>query len=349
MKPGARDKFWMRKAIKTARGGWGTTSPNPVVGAVVVKNGREVGRGYHHRAGDPHAEVHALAAAGKKCRRATLYVTLEPCSTAGRTPPCVAAIVEAGIKRVVIGNIDPNPLHAGRGVRQLRDRGIDVMVGVCTRRAQRLNEAFYCWIRHHRPYVILKMAITVDGRIATASGQSKWISGPASRKRVQHLRQWADAILVGGETIRRDNSQLLVRTPRDWAHQPIRIVVSRSKKLGVSPNVLSDDRAETQVVTFESSDEWQDYLLRLGEQRVTALLVEGGGEIAAELLNAGLIDKLVLFMAPKIMGGGNSRPCFAGPDPETLADIHGIRDMQVVRCGEDFMITGYLTDVHRLY
>ena len=343
------DNQWMQKALALAKKGWGKTSPNPMVGAILVRNGQEVGRGWHHRSGAAHAEILALEAAGRLSKSSTLYVTLEPCCTHGKTPPCTRAIGQAGINKVVIASLDPNPNHKGKGVALLKDAGIDVIVGIEKEKSQKLNEAFACWIRHRRPMVLLKMAMTMDGKIATKSGESKWITSNSSRNKVQKLRQWADAILVGGETVRNDNPQLLVRTPKNWHPQPIRLIISRSGNLGKSPHVLKDGQAETQVRSVQSAKEWNKLLLELGQLNVTSLLVEGGGEIAGTLLRHNLIDKVVLFIAPKILGGKNSRSVFAGPDPLSLNEAKTLKEMQFSKSGVDYQITGYLSNVHRMY
>jgi diaminohydroxyphosphoribosylaminopyrimidine deaminase/5-amino-6-(5-phosphoribosylamino)uracil reductase len=339
------DDRYMRKAVSQARRAWGRTSPNPLVGAIVLDAaGQQVGAGYHHLAGQAHAEVNALADAGETARGGTIYVTLEPCSTSGRTAPCCDAILAAGLKRVVIGDLDPNPKHAGRAVALLENAGIAVVHGVESARCGLLNEAFYCWIRHRRPYVILKMAMTADGKIATASGQSQWITGPGSRALVQRFRQWADAILVGGETVRRDNPQLLVRSPQKWPCQPLRLIASRSGDLG-DAQVLSDGRAETRVLSVE---DWPKLLAELGAESITALLVEGGGELAAEMLRAGVVDKVAFFIAPRILGGRGSRSVVGGDSPASLAETLDLRSPQMQRSGDDFLLTGYLSDVHRI-
>ncbi len=341
------DVHFMRQALRLARKGWGRTSPNPMVGAVLVRDNAVVGQGWHAMAGGPHAEVVAIRDAGEAAAGATLYVTLEPCSTQGRTPPCVDAILAAGIRRVVIGTCDPNPAHAGRAVATLREAGIEVVMDVEQAACQALNEAFFCWIRHRRPYVILKMAMTLDGKIATRTGESQWITGPVARRHVQRLRQWADAVLVGAETVRRDNPQLLVRSPRSWPRQPLRLVASRSGDLGDAPHVLTDGRAETRVVRADSPDAWRALLGELGARQITALLVEGGGQLAGELLAAGCVDKVAFFIAPRLLGGADSRPVTAGPSPAHLADAAQLSHMQTRRLGADLLVTGYLTDVHR--
>ena len=226
------DVRYMRRALALAAKAWGRTTPNPMVGAVAVRAGRVVGEGFHPKAGEPHAEVHALLAAGEAARGATLYVTLEPCSTSGRAPPCTAAIIRAGIARVVAATADPNPKHAGQGFEILRRAGIAVEVGIEAERAEELNKAFFHRMRTGKPYVLLKMAMTLDGKIATASGESRWITGPAARKRVQQLRQWCDAIMVGGETARLDRPGLTVREPVDWPCQPLKMGYGRMPEIG---------------------------------------------------------------------------------------------------------------------
>jgi diaminohydroxyphosphoribosylaminopyrimidine deaminase/5-amino-6-(5-phosphoribosylamino)uracil reductase len=340
------DGRWMRRAVALARRGWGRTSPNPLVGAVVVQDGNEVGAGWHARAGGPHAEVEALAAAGTAATGATLYVTLEPCSTQGRTPPCTDALIDAGLRRVVVGTHDPNPAHAGRGISLLQAAGLTVDVGVESNRCAVLNEAFFCWIRERRPYVLLKLALTADGRIATRAGDSQWITGPAARRHVQRLRQWADAVLVGAETVRRDNPQLLVRQPQRWRPQPLRLVASRSGDLG-DAQLLHDGAAESRVINCPDAAAWQAQLQALGADGVTALLVEGGGELAAELLGAGLVDKVALFTAPMLMGGRDSRPAIGGRGPAFLHECPRLQSPAWRRVGDDMLLTGYLTDTHQ--
>lgn len=336
----------MRQALDAALSAWGQTSPNPLVGAVVVSDDQSW-TGWHHRAGEEHAEINALRAAGNNARRATLFVTLEPCSTEGRTPPCTDAIISAGISRVVIGTLDPNPLHEGEAVTILKAAGIEVTVGVEQDACMKLNEAFNCWIRYKRPFVLLKMAMTLDGKIATKDGCSQWITGPESRYQVQRLRQWADAILVGGETVRQDNPKLTVREPCEWPCQPLRLVASKSGDLGDTPAVLTDGGAETRVISCDSLQEWQQLLENLGKENITSLLVEGGGTLAGDLLHYGLVDKVAFFIAPKILAGASSRPVVGGPDPETLDEALKLEEIGVERIGEDTLITGYLTDVHR--
>ena len=331
----------MLEALNLARLAWGRTSPNPMVGAVVVKDGQIIGRGYHHQAGEPHAEINALREAGSAAKGATVYVTLEPCSTFGRTPPCTDALIRAGVARVVVGATDPNPRHAGRGLAVLEQAGIATVTGVAEAACAALNEAFFCWITTGRPFVLLKMAMTLDGKIATASGDSQWITGPAARNRVQWLRQWADAVMVGGETVRRDHPGLTVRQVPDWPCQPRRLVVSRTLTPVTAATLLAPG-PDPEILAPADSDAWRAELTRLGGEQVTALLVEGGGELAGTLLAAGVVDKVEFHVAPKLLGGTHSRPVVGGPDPLKLAEALPLSRVTVEPLDDDFIFTGYL-------
>ena len=335
----------MDQALRQAMRGWGRTSPNPMVGAVVVRDGVLVGCGYHRRAGTPHAEVHALADAGANSRGATVYVTLEPCCTQGRTPPCTRALVDAGVRRVVIGCLDPNPRHAGRAVGVLQSEGIEVEHGVLEEECRRLNDGFFWWITHARPYVVLKMAMTLDGRIATAGGDSKWVTGPRARARVQRMRRWADAIMVGGETTRMDNPSLTVRTPQNWWRQPERCVWT-SRPLSKSLSVCVDADMPPTVAKPQNTPEWLDFLGKLSKRDVTALLLEGGGELAASALAAGVVNQVVFFVAPKILGGRESRPVVGGASPERLSDALALENMHTEQVGADILVMGDCTNVY---
>lgn len=336
------NRKWMRRALRLARLGWGRTSPNPMVGAVVVRDGAEVGAGYHHRAGTPHAEVHALRAAGELARGATVYVTLEPCCTHGRTPPCTEALLAAGVSRVVVGCLDPNPAHAGRGIELLQAAGVDVMHGVLETECRDLNRAFFWWITHRRPYVLLKMAMTLDGKIATAGGQSQWITGPAARLRVQRMRQWCDAIMVGGETVARDNPSLTVRSPSDWPCQPLPLVWTGRP---LPPNSRVAQRGAV-VVKPTTTAEWVSLLADLGQRNVTALLLEGGGELAASALAARVVNQVAFFVAPKILGGRESRPVVGGAERTSLDEAWQLSRLRVERVGDDLLLQGNCTDVY---
>lgn len=330
---------YMREAIELALKARGMTSPNPLVGAVIVKDGKVTGRGFHEQAGKAHAEINALAAAGQTAQKADLYVTLEPCSTFGRTPPCTDAIILAGIGRVFIGSTDPNPAHAGRGVDILKNAGIEVFTGMEKDSCDAINEAFFKWITAGTPFVILKMAMTLDGKIATRDGQSKWITGPAARQRVQRLRQWSDAILVGGNTARNDRPSLTVRDIPGW-RQPRRLVASKT----LTPEALKSllpEGATPEIIRADCSAGWQAEMRRLGSEKVTALLIEGGGELASAVLNADIVDKVEFHIAPKILGGRNSRPVIGGDNPLTLAESLALKNIAIERAGEDIIVTGY--------
>ncbi len=340
--------IFMLEAIRLAKKGIGYTNPNPIVGAIIVSDGEIIGRGYHKKAGKNHAEVNAINDALKKSddlSDCTIYVTLEPCSSYGRTPPCTGAIIEAGIKSVVIGTLDPDRRHAGNGVKILRDEGINVRFGVEKEKCFEANEAFFHWVIAGKPFVILKMAMTLDGKIATEEGESKWITGPVARRRVQELRKWADAILVGANTVRKDKPSLTVRGSdnkilTDW-RQPRRLVASRT---------LKDKELETffnggnipEVVAADSKGDWKILLSRLGAEEVTALLIEGGGELAAQVLKAGIVNKVEFHIAPKILSGRSSRPVIGGDDPLSLAEAAQLKSVKTKRLGEDIMISGYL-------
>lgn len=339
-------KKYMLRALALARKGFGRTSPNPMVGAVIVKNGKIIGEGYHKRAGTAHAEINAIADAGeKKCAGAILYVTLEPCSTTGSTPPCTKAIIAAKFTKVVIGCLDANPAHAGAALKILKRAGIETVTGVEEEKCRELNIAFFHWIQTGRPLILLKMAMTLDGKIATSTGQSKWITGTKARKRVQKLRKWSDAIMVGGETLRKDKPSLTVRSDkspdcelRNWL-QPERIIVSKSITIEKAAKLLPAGKAPL-IVNADTRGEWMKALKKLGGKNITALLVEGGGELAASMLKAGIINKVEFHIAPKILGGKKSRPVIAGIAPASLADAFNLSNVKIKRIGNDICVSG---------
>lgn len=332
------DVPWMRRAIALARRGEGLTRPNPPVGAVVVKDGRVVGEGWHRKAGGPHAEVHALRQAGAAARGATIYVTLEPCSTWGRTPPCTEAVLAAGIVRVVAACADPNPKHAGRGLRLLRRQGLETRTGVCREEALELIEPFSAWIRTRRPWVTLKLASTLDGRIADAAGHSKWITGAAARTSVQALRRRADAIMVGVGTVNADDPCLLPRPAR--GRKPFRVVVDSSGRADPRAQVFTDEAAE-RTLRFSAPAGQRVPLAAvmkdLGKRGLLHVVCEGGGELAAGLLRAKLVDELRLYIAPKVIGGHGAVPSFAGAGwPLAAAPQFAVRTVE--RMGEDVLM-----------
>jgi diaminohydroxyphosphoribosylaminopyrimidine deaminase/5-amino-6-(5-phosphoribosylamino)uracil reductase len=357
----------MKVALRLAKRGQGWTSPNPMVGAVLVKRGRLIGQGWHRKAGLPHAEVEAIRdalARGHDPAGATLYVTLEPCSTHGRTPPCTDAITAHHISRVVAGATDPNPKHAGRGYALLRGAGIPVVAGVGADEATRLNEAFNHWIVHRTPWVTLKAAMSLDGKIATASGQSKWITGEKARSVGMALRRQADAILVGVHTILADNPRLTVRSENQTTSRPLRrVVLDTRARTPLDCCILSDAHPEwTTIVASESAgtrrlarlakranvliapakDRRIDLgwlMEKLGEQSVTSLLVEGGGEVHSSFLFGGWAHRIAFFYAAKIIGGATAPCAVGGPGARSLADAVHLADLRWRRVGADFLLT----------
>ena len=326
----------MRAALAAARKGLGHTSPNPAVGAVLVMAGRIVARGHHKCAGLPHAELECLRSFKKPIpRNSILYVTLEPCSTTGRTGPCTDEIVEAGVRRIVIGATDPNPRHAGRGIEVLKNAGLDVRAGVLADECSALNEAFDKWIRTQRPFVIAKCGMTLDGRLSAPPGETRWITSAASRRHARQLRAEVDAILIGAETLRTDNPRLTVRSA--GTKQPWRIVLSRSGKLPPGARLLTDRFAARTMVYGEQNLE--AVLRELGEKEITSVLLEGGGEILGQALDQRLVDKVQLYLGPVFTGG----PVVAFPGIGAASTEQAVRLERVryERIGHDVCVTGY--------
>lgn len=363
----ATDESFMRRALQLARRGLGRTSPNPMVGAMLVRGGKVIGQGWHRRAGLPHAEVEALrdaARRGARVRGATLYVTLEPCCTHGRTPPCTEAILAAGIRRVVVAAMDPNPKHAGKGFEILRRAGVTVMTGVLAEEMTRLNEAFNHWIVRCTPFVTVKAAMTLDGKIATAAGESKWITGERARQVGLQLRFASDAVIVGINTVLADNPSLTARGASGRVRKPLRrFVLDAFARTPLNATVVNDEFAAlTTVVVSRAAPARRvkalaarvrvlvapakagrinlRWLLKcLGGAGVTSLLVEGGGEVNAAFLEAGLAQRVAFFYAPKILGGRDARRGVAGEGAERLVDLIELRDVEWRRVGEDLMLS----------
>lgn len=359
------DEDYMREALTLARHAEGRTSPNPLVGAVIVKDGRIVGVGWHRKAGTPHAEVHALRMAGELAKGATLYVTLEPCAHYGRTGPCAKAVAEAGVKRVVIGMGDPNPLVAGKGIKILRDAGIDVKCGVLEDEARKLNEVFLKWIETKMPFVILKTAMTLDGKIATPTGDSQWITNEASRLRVHHYRDICDGILAGIGTVLSDNPSLTCRLPDGTGHNPVRIIADSRARTPLTSNVVTDGQARTIIaVTSQAQaervkalsesgvDVWTcgdgehvDLRLlmeRLAAENICSVFVEGGGTVNFSLLEAGLVDKVLAFVAPKIVGGKTALTPVEGAGFAALRDAVELTDLTAEMLDGDLLLSAYV-------
>ena len=336
------DRDFMLEALALAKLGWGTTNPNPMVGAVIVRDGQVIGRGYHQKAGSAHAEVNAfndVKNRGLDARGATIYVTLEPCSSYGRTPPCTEAIIANGISRVVIGSLDPNPRHNGGAVEILRSKGIEVEYGIESDRCRELNRPFFCWVTTGKPLVILKMAMTLDGNIATATGDSKWVTGSEARSRVQELRRLCDAVIVGANTVRFDHPQLTVREPAEWGRQPLRVVASSSFTDAELKNYFPDGNA--MIADLSTADKWETFLKDLGSRGMTAVLLEGGGELAGNALRAGVVDYAEFHIAPKLLGG-SGRPVVGGIAPELMRQAQSLKDVEIKQYGDDIAICGYL-------
>ena len=345
----------MTEALRLARKGYGHTSPNPMVGAVLVKDRQIIGRGWHRRAGLPHAEVEALS--GVDARDATLYVTLEPCCTHGRTPPCTNAIIAAGVKRVVVAAIDPNPRHKGKGLTALRRAGIKVTEGILEADATELNRAFNHWIVHRTPLVTVKAAMSLDGKIATRTGESKWITGEKSRAEAMRIRQGADAILVGVNTVIRDNPSLTVRGIAGAKKNLRRIVLDSKGRTPLNSKVVSDEFASiTTIVVSKAAPKervkalakcvnvWTEaslksLLARLGNENITHLLIEGGGNVNASFFESHLVHRVAFFYAPKVIGGRNAIKAVAGQGVASWRDVIRLRKLVWNRLGEDLLLT----------
>lgn len=359
------DEYYMRVALDLAASAKGKTNPNPVVGAVIVKDGVIAGTGIHRKAGEPHAEVHAFNNAGDYAKDATLYVTLEPCSHYGKTPPCANLVKESGVKRVVVATQDPNPEVAGRGIGLLRDAGIEVEVGILEKEAQRQNERFIHNMKNGRPFVISKYAMTLDGKLATHTGHSKWITGEQSRHAVHLLRNEVDAILVGIGTVLADNPSLTTRLPEGGGKNPVRIILDSELQIPLDAHVTQVSEAKTIIVTHENAsvekmtslsekgiefirvpktDAGLDLEILMDElykQGITDVLLEGGSEVNASFLRAGLIDKYLIYVAPKLLGGRNSLTPFTGNDVATMDEALDVTISHVDTFGEDIRITAY--------
>lgn len=327
------DERWMRRALALAERGRGTASPNPLVGCVLVRDRTVVGEGFHAAAGGPHAEVEALTAAGEDAAGATAYVTLEPCDHDGRTGPCTQALLDAGICRVVAALQDPNPEAAG-GADRLRERGVEVEVGVCAAEAARQNEVFLHGIAHTRPFMVLKAAVSIDGRIAAADGTSRWLTGEQTRTHAHRLRADVDAVLVGSGTVLADDPLLTVRLPGYEGPQPLRVVLDRRGRVPPTARVL-DDSAPSLPLDCDLAQVAKE----LWDRGVRSVLVEGGAGVASALLDDGLVDKLVVHVAPLLLGASGRALLDSGP--ATLADAARwtLADVEVV--GDDAVLTYY--------
>lgn len=357
------DEKYMRLAMQLAGNAIGRTSPNPLVGAVIVKDNRVVGCGWHRKAGTPHAEVHALNQAGELAQGADVYVTLEPCAHYGKTPPCAKALVKAKVKNVYGGLLDVNPKVAGKGFKILEDAGIHVEYGFLQDELRKQNEVFFKWIEHKKPFVVLKAAMTLDGKIATATGQSKWITNETSRAYGYKLRDIYDGIMVGINTVIEDNPMLTARV--DGGKNPIRIVVDSSLRIDINANVVQDKSAKTIVATTDKAD--KDKILKLqaqdvdvivvdkdendkvdieklldilGQKNICSILVEGGATLSGSFVAKKLVDKVYFFIAPKIIGGKEAKTPVAGTGILNLQEALALKDIQIEKLEEDILIIG---------
>jgi diaminohydroxyphosphoribosylaminopyrimidine deaminase/5-amino-6-(5-phosphoribosylamino)uracil reductase len=332
-----RDEKFMRTALNEARKALGQTSPNPAVGAVLVSDKRIIAKGHHRGPGRDHAEIECLRNfAAPVPARATLYVTLEPCSTQGRTDPCTDAILQAGVRNVVVGAIDVNPRHSGKGIVQLRNAGVSVREGVLADECAQINEAFNKWIVTARPFVIAKCGMSLDGRLTRPAGESSWITGGSARRHAHQLRAQVDAILVGAETVRADDPRLTVRGVRG-ARQPWRVVLTRSGKVPRRAYLLSD-RFSSRTLTYQGKS-LASVLKNLGKRGVTSVLIEGGGDVLSQALDARLIDKVQLYLGPILTGGPVI--AFRGRGAENAANALGLRRLSYEEIRQSICITAY--------
>lgn len=366
-----QDEHWMRIALDLAAKAVGQTSPNPLVGAVLVKDGQIVGTGYHRKAGGPHAEVYALQEAGEKAHGADLYVTLEPCSHVGRTPPCANAVIAAGVRRVVAAMVDPNPRVSGAGLERLRQAGIVVETGVLGEEAARLNAPFITYITLNRPYVLWKAAMSLDGKVATRTGASRWISSPASRQLVHQVRSHQDAIMVGSGTVLKDDPLLTARLPGQSAadlRQPVRIIIDSTLRVPLTARCLQPDTPGRAIVATTDAapayrlaefqahgvEVWQSVgvagkvdlvqlLKDLAAMEITSILLEGGPTLASSMLDLHLIDACMLFVAPMLLGGATAPGVLGGLGVAAPADAPRLANATWREIGGDLLIKGQIS------
>lgn len=354
------DQAMMLRCLELAQRALGRTAPNPLVGCAIAQNGQIVGEGFHPGAGHPHAEIFALREAGEKARGATVYVNLEPCNHYGRTPPCTEALIAAGVAKVVVGTIDPNPLVAGSGIDKLREAGIEVVVGVAESECRQLNEAFIYRILHRRPFGILKYAMTLDGKIATTTGHSAWVTSQVARSEVHKLRVACDAVIIGGNTVRRDNPLLTSR--RDKADNPVRVVMSRSLDLPAAANLWDVREAKTLVFTeINSNYDFQQYLTQKGvevvemsdltpakvmanlsDRQFLSVLWECGGALAARAIADDAVQKIWAFIAPKIIGGQTASSPVGDLGLTKMTEALELENISMRTIGGDYLFEGYL-------
>ena len=354
------DREMIQRCLQLARRALGRTSPNPLVGAAIVREGKIVGEGFHPSAGQPHAEIFALREAGELAKGATVYINLEPCNHHGRTPPCSEALIAAGVAKVVVGMVDPYPRVSGSGIERLRSAGIEVLVGVEEEACRQLNEAFIHRVLYQRPFGILKYAMTLDGKIATTTGHSAWVTGQEARHYVHQLRAACDAVIVGGNTVRRDNPHLT--THQVATHNPLRVAISRSLDFPLDCHLWDTDAAPTLVFTEKGSNrQVQQQLLKKGvevveltpltpmqvmkhlyKQELSSVLWECGGILAAQAIAAGAVQKVIAFIAPKIIGGQTAPSPVGDLGLEKMTEALKLERVKLRSVASDFLIEGYL-------
>lgn len=358
---------YMAMTLELAKLGWGRTNPNPLVGAVIVKDERIIGKGYHRKLGGAHAEIEALNTLTQDPKGSTIYVNLEPCSHFGKTPPCADALVKAGIEKAVIGMTDPNPLVSGRGISILEKAGIEVIKGVMEEECRKLNEIFIKFINKKKPFVSIKSAMTLDGKIATKMGDSKWITNEESRQFVHSLRDRYSAIMVGINTILQDDPALTTRLPSKEGKDPIRIVVDSKGRIPISAKVINSSfKAPMILVVSDVLPKEKLRMLRdknvivinalgkdgnvdlsklmdeLYNMQIDSVLIEGGGTLNYSALEAGIVDKVLIFIAPKIIGGAQGKTPFEGEGVSLIDEAYKIRDWEIQKFGSDILIEGYI-------
>lgn len=359
------DEKYMQLALNLAQKGKGWVAPNPLVGAVIVKDGHIIGQGYHEYYGEAHAEVNAIASAQENVEGSTIYINLEPCAHVGKTPPCSDLLIEKKFKKVVISMLDPNPLVAGQGIKKLEEAGIEVVAGVLEKESRALNEIFLSYITTKRPFLVMKTAMSLDGKIATASGESQWISGEESRKQVHRLRHELSGIMIGVGTVLADNPRLTARLPQ--SKQPLRIIADSRLRIPLDAKVLQNqDQAQTLIATTHAADskkiDWltekgievlitesvddrvglKDLMEKLGQKEIDSILLEGGATLNFSALQAGIVNKVQAYLAPIIIGGKEAKSPVEGPGVEHLSEAFQIQEMSVQSIGEDILIEGYI-------
>lgn len=362
MKDIKEDREYMLRALKLAKKGCGWVSPNPMVGAVIVKEGRIIGEGYHEKYGQLHAERQALAACGENPEGATIYVTLEPCCHQGKQPPCVDAILEAGIKRVVIGSYDPNPLVSGKGIHTLRENGVEVIEGICREECDRINEVFFHYIQTGTPFVVMKYAMTLDGKIATYTGASKWITGEIARNHVQQQRHRYRGIMAGVGTVLADDPMLTCRLEKgrnpiriicdSWLRTPLsaQVVVTAKEVPTIIATCCKDEKkrslyeqAGCRILAIEERDNRIDLshlMNRLGQEKIDSILLEGGGTLNWSALKEGIVQKVQAYIAPKLFGGEGAKTPIEGKGFSLPGEAVRVKEGRVISLGEDLLVEG---------